>query len=79
MTIAQIKALFKTGAIPTQRDFESLIEIIPNNEEGGDIDLTYPTAPYLNGIRMFTDSSERCTYIAITAIKDFDAELFLKR
>lgn len=35
MTLAQIKALFKTGAIPTQSDFESLIDKIPNNEEGG--------------------------------------------
>ncbi len=36
MTLAQIKALFKTGAIPTQNDFESLIDKIPNNEgEGG--------------------------------------------
>ena len=35
MTLAQIKALFKTGAIPTQNDFESLIDKIPNNEGGG--------------------------------------------
>ncbi len=35
MTLAQIKALFKTGAIPTQSDFESLIDKIPNNEGGG--------------------------------------------
>lgn len=34
MTLAQIKALFKTGAIPTQSDFESLIDKIPNNEGG---------------------------------------------
>lgn len=34
MTLAQIKALFKAGAIPTQNDFESLIDKIPNNEEG---------------------------------------------
>lgn len=26
MTLAQIKALFKTGAIPTQADFENLID-----------------------------------------------------
>lgn len=32
MTLAQIKALFKTGAISTQSDFESLIDKIPNNE-----------------------------------------------
>lgn len=35
MTIAQIKALFKTGAIPTQSDFENLIDKIPNDEGGG--------------------------------------------
>jgi hypothetical protein len=35
MTLAQIKALFKTGAIPTQSDFESLINKIPNDEGGG--------------------------------------------
>ncbi len=35
MTIAQIKALFKTGAIPTQMDFEKLIDKIPNDEAGG--------------------------------------------
>lgn len=35
MTLAQIKALFKTGAIPTQSDFESLIDKIPNNEGEG--------------------------------------------
>lgn len=34
MTLAQIKALFKTGAIPTQSDFESLIDKIPNNKGG---------------------------------------------
>lgn len=32
MTLTQIKVLFKTGAIPTQSDFESLIDKIPNNE-----------------------------------------------
>lgn len=34
MALAQIKALFKTGAIPTQSDFERLIDKIPNDEEG---------------------------------------------
>ena len=76
MTQAQIKALFKTGAIPTQRDFESLIDKIPNNEGGGDIDLSNPATPYLNGIRTVIDDSESCTYIAIIAIKDIDAEQF---
>lgn len=33
MTLAQIKALFKTGAIPTQSDFENLIDKIPNNDK----------------------------------------------
>ena len=76
MTQAQIKALFKTGAIPTQSDFESLIDKIPNNEGGGDIDLSNPATPYLNGIRTVIDDSESCTYIAIIAIKDIDAEQF---
>ena len=76
MALAQIKALFKTGAIPTQRDFEKLIDKIPNDEGGGDIDLTDPAKPYLNGIRIITDGSECCTYIAIIAIKDIDAEQF---
>lgn len=35
MTLAQIKALFKTGAIPTQSDFENLINKIPNSESMG--------------------------------------------
>lgn len=76
MTLAQIKALFKTGAIPTQSDFENLIDKIPNDEGGGDIDLSNPAKPYLNGIRTIIDDSESCTYIAIIAIKDIDAEQF---
>lgn len=76
MTLTQIKALFKTGAIPTQSDFESLIDKIPNDEGGGDIDLSNPAKPYLNGIRTVIDGSESCTYIAIIAIKDIDAEQF---
>jgi len=32
MTIAQIKALFQTGNIPTQANFENLINKIPNND-----------------------------------------------
>lgn len=76
MTLSQIKALFKTGAIPTQSDFESLIDKIPNNEGGGDIDLSNPATPYLNGIRTVIDDSESCTYIAIIAIKDIDVEQF---
>lgn len=38
----------------------------------GDIDLSNPAKPYLNGIRIIVDSSEACTYIAIIATKDFD-------
>ena len=33
MTLAQIKALFKAGAIPIQADFENLIDKIPNSEK----------------------------------------------
>lgn len=40
MTIAQIKALFKTGAIPTQANFENLIDKIPNNDKLGSGDNT---------------------------------------
>ncbi len=36
MTIAQIKALFQTGKIPTQADFENLINKIPNSESTGE-------------------------------------------
>lgn len=32
MIIAQIKDLFQTGKIPTQADFENLIDKIPNSE-----------------------------------------------
>lgn len=35
MTLVQIKALFKTGTIPTQSDFENLIDKIPNDEGVG--------------------------------------------
>lgn len=35
MTIAQIKALFQTGKIPTQANFENLINKIPNSESTG--------------------------------------------
>lgn len=35
MTIAQIKALFQTGKIPTQADFENLIDKIPNSDNLG--------------------------------------------
>lgn len=35
MTIAQIKTLFQTGKIPTQADFENLIDKIPNSDNLG--------------------------------------------
>lgn len=76
MTIAQIKALFKTGAIPTQSDFENLIDKIPNDEGGGDIDLSNPAKPYLNGIRTIIDETGACTYIAIIATDDIYADHF---
>lgn len=43
---------------------------------GEDIDLSNPAKPYLNGIRIVIDGSESCTYIAIIATKDIDAEQF---
>lgn len=45
-------------------------------KRGGDIDLSNPAKPYLNGIRTIIDGSESCTYIAIIATKDIDAEQF---
>ena len=35
MTLAQIKALFQTGKIPIQANFENLISKIPNSESTG--------------------------------------------
>ena len=66
MTLAQIKALFKTGAIPTQSDFESLIDKIPNNEGEGDntLKLYNPSAPYITGYRFVTIDDES-SYIFI--------------
>lgn len=68
MTLAQIKALFKTGAIPTQSDFESLIDKIPNNETGGGkdqtLDLTNPSNPKVLGYRFVTINNES-SYIFI--------------
>lgn len=48
MILAQIKVLFKTGAIPTQADFANLIDKIPNNE-GGDttINVETPNKPFI--------------------------------
>ena len=58
MTIAQIKALFQTGKIPTQADFKNLISKIPNDDltEGGDstLRLYNPSAPHVWGYRFVT-------------------------
>lgn len=45
-------------------------------KEGGDIDLSNPAKPYLNGIRIIIDGTECCTYIAIIATKDIDSGQF---
>lgn len=57
MTIAQIKALFQTGKIPTQADFENLIDKIPNSDNlGGDATLDFfnPSHPSVLGYRFIT-------------------------
>lgn len=57
MTIAQIKALFQTGKIPTQADFENLIDKIPNSDNlGGDttLDFVNPSHPSVLGYRFIT-------------------------
>lgn len=62
MTIAEIKALFKTGAIPTQADFENLINKIPNSESTGmgDNTLSFSDPNYANvlGYRFVTIGDE---------------------
>lgn len=62
MTLAQIKALFKTGAIPTQADFENLIDKIPNSDKsgGGDNTLSFVDPSYVNvlGYRFVTIGDE---------------------
>lgn len=62
MTLAQIKALFKTGAIPTQADFENLISKIPNSESTGmgDNTLNFSDPNYANvlGYRFVTIGDE---------------------
>lgn len=72
MTLAQIKALFKTGAIPTQNDFESLIDKIPNNEGGGDktVNVETPNKPFIQGIRTIVDRTEGYTYVALLGLYD---------
>lgn len=67
MTIAQIKALFQTGKIPTQADFENLIDKIPNSEfVRGDntLDFTNPSNPKVLGYRFVTLGDES-SYIFI--------------
>lgn len=67
MTIAQIKALFQTGKIPTQADFENLINKIPNSDSvGGDntLNLTDPSNPNVLGYRFVTLGDES-SYIFI--------------
>lgn len=62
MTLAQIKALFKTGAIPTQADFENLIDKIPNNDKPGvgDNTLNFVDPSHVNvlGYRFVTIGDE---------------------
>ena len=62
MTIAQIKALFQTGKIPTQADFENLISKIPNSEltGKGDNTLNFSDPNYANvlGYRFVTIGDE---------------------
>ena len=66
MTLAQIKVLFKTGAIPTQADFENLISKIPNDDLTGGGDSTLkrynPSAPHVWGYR-FIPIDDNYTYI----------------
>lgn len=67
MNIAQLKALFQTGKIPTQADFENLINKIPNNDSmGGDntLDLVNPSNPKVLGYRFVTIGDES-SYIFI--------------
>lgn len=67
MTIAQIKALFQTGKIPTQADFENLINKIPNSDSiVGDntLDFTNPSNPNVLGYRFVTIGDES-SYIFI--------------
>lgn len=67
MTIAQIKALFQTGKIPTQADFENLINKIPNSDSWrGDntLNLTNPSNPNVLGYRFVTIGDE-ASYIFI--------------
>lgn len=68
MTIAQIKALFQTGKIPTQADFENLINKIPNSDSMGKgdytLDFVNPSNPHVLGYRFVTIGDE-VSYIFI--------------
>lgn len=68
MTIAQIKALFQTGKIPTQADFENLISKIPNSESTGkgDNTLNFSDPNYANvlGYR-FVTIGDKASYLFI--------------
>lgn len=68
MTIAQIKALFQTGKIPTQADFENLIDKIPNSDNFGrgdaTLDFINPSYPSVLGYRFIT-SGDTESYIFI--------------
>lgn len=68
MTIAQIKALFQTGKIPTQADFENLISKIPNSDltGGGDNTLSFSDPNYANvlGYR-FVSIGDKASYLFI--------------
>ena len=61
MTIEEIKVLFQTGKIPTQADFENLINKIPNGDSmKGDntLNLTNPSNPHVLGYRFVTIGDE---------------------
>lgn len=68
MTIAQIKALFQTGKIPTQADFENLINKIPNSELTGKGDntlsFTDPNHAHVLGYR-FVTIGDKASYLFI--------------
>lgn len=67
MTITQIKALFQTGKIPTQADFENLINKIPNSDsvmEDNTLNLINPSNPKVLGYRFVTIGDES-SYIFI--------------
>lgn len=68
MTIAQIKALFQTGKIPTQADFENLISKIPNSESTGEgdntLDFSNPNYANVLGYR-FVNVGGEASYLFI--------------